>query len=429
MRWFPRSGHRRSRSPFGRGGAPLTLSQRGLAGVTTNAISSVGNLSLTIAIAHRSAPAGLGRFAIAFALYMFITGIVRASITDLDLSLEHSNRHPLEASRQVSLVGVLLGIVVTFLGFALHSPYILLTGASLHGVLLYDYVKIVYMSRIRPIVSLVQECVWTVVTLIASTLCGYHLISPEAAYGIWIAACAAIGYWHVVAGHMSAIPRWPTNRDDNRLLTIYAFEQVVSAGATQISTYLVAAFGGLATVGLLRAAGTFFGPLAIISGTSRSVAIPELVQAGKLGPHVERARALRVMRLQIVIAGSVAGVITLLPLSVCRLVVGQNAPLVKPLLLPLAVEAVLIMVSTIAVAGHRARRSGRRSLAVFIVLLPVRLIPVAIVAHYGDAVAVAWTMAIVALIATLGFWWSYLHLISNDGRGTVTRGTILPIEA
>jgi hypothetical protein len=383
-------------------------------GLGTNALSSLGNLSLTIVLSHRSGPAELGQYAIAFAIYAFTTGIVRAAITESVLGAVGDTQRRSDATHEVSLAGVAGFAIIATVGLILRSPYIVFTGVAIHGILIYDYIKIVNMALLRPVAAFRQECCWTLVTLAVALAGLLKVADSDTVYGAWAISCAAIGYVHAIVLRLRCTPKWPSSRVETRLSILYTLDQIMGGGAVQVTTYLVAGVSGLAVVGVLRAAGVFYSPLTLVSTTSRSIAIPSLVLARANGPAAELRKAVKIAGLQVVVLAPLAIVAPLLPLSLCSIVVGDNARLVLPVLPPLAIEAVINVVLTVAFAGHRAQRAGKRTLMVYSVMFPVRVSIVVLCSWAGGALGAAWGMAAAAFVGMILFWLSYSDLVHKS---------------
>jgi|SRR5665647_1591178 len=57
-------------------------SSRARNGIATNVLSRLGNLGLTFAIVNRSDLTGIGKYALAFAVYVFVTSVGKAGVTE-----------------------------------------------------------------------------------------------------------------------------------------------------------------------------------------------------------------------------------------------------------------------------------------------------------------------------------------------------------
>ncbi len=397
----------------------LVQSRRPRIGLTTNALSSIGNFGLTLTIAHRSGLTGVGQYALAFSTYVLATSLVQAGVTESVLTAVDGVRRRKDAEHEISLIGLILSAIVLAVGVGLGSAYVILTGLAIHGMLLYDYTKITNMALLDPQVALRQEIAWTLLTFVGVVAGLARVIDGTVVFAIWALSGAAIGYIGAIVSRMSVVPRWPSNRTETRLTALYALDQVIGPGTVQLTTYLLAGLSGLAVVGALRAAGAFFSILTLVISTGRTLTIPYLVPALTRGPRQELRAALKITAVQVALLAPVALAIALLPLSICRLVVGASAVAAKPLLVPLAIDAVLSVVATMAFSGHRAKRAASRSLVLGFVTCPSRILLILVGAHYWGAIGAAWGTAAFTLLGATIFWWSYRNLVmANDmGRG------------
>ena len=405
----------------------LMRSTRARNGLTTNALSSVGNLGLTFAIVNRSSLATVGMFALAFSIYAFATSVVKAAITESVLSVVGSVRRRDDAGFEVSLSGLVLAVAIVAVGLGLRSPFIILTGVSIHGVLVYDYIKVTQMALLHPRVALRQELVWTAVTLCGAAAGLARIVGVEGVYGIWALSCALIGYASAIRLKVAISPSWPSKRRETRLTGLYALDQIIGPGTVLLTTYLLAGLSGLAVVGALRAAAAFFGPLSIVSTTGRSLSIPFLARAQLLGPRHELRAALRITGVQVAALAPIALLVSILPLPFLSLLVGTSSASVKPLLLPLAIESVLNLASTVAFSGHRAQRAGLRTVAVFSATGSVRLLMVLLGAHYAGAQGAAVAAAAAASIGVIVIWWSYHDVVVKNAAASALRRSGLSI--
>ncbi len=407
----------------------LAQSRRPRIGLATNALSSLGNFGLTLTIAHRSGLTGIGQYALAFSTYVLVTSMVQAGVTESVLTAKDGVRRRKDAEHEISLIGLILSAIVLAVGLGLGSAYLILTGLAIHGMLLYDYIKITNMAILDPRVALRQEVAWTLLTFAGVVAGLMRVIDGTVVYAIWALSGAAIGYLGAIGSRMSMMPRWPSNRTETRLTALYSFDQVIGPGTVQLTTFLLATLSGLAVVGALRAAGAFFSILTLVVSTGRTLAIPYLVPTLTREPRQELRAAVKITAVQVALLAPVAFAIALLPLSVCRLVVGASAVAAKPILVPLAIDAVLTVVATTAFSGHRAKRAGSRTVIVFLITCPLRLFLVLVAAHYWGAIGAAWGTATFTLLGTAIFWWSYRNLVmaaeAGRGRGSVG-GSVVP---
>jgi O-antigen/teichoic acid export membrane protein len=403
----------------------ITGVRRARIGLTTNACSSIGNLGLTLTVAHRVGVATVGQYALAFSIYVLATSVVQAGITESVLSAPDLHQRGKAAQHEISLIGLVLSAIIIAAGIAVSSKYIIVTGFAIPGMLIYDYIKIVNMAALDARVSLRQEIAWTMLTFVGVALGLSGVVEVYVTYAIWALSGSAIGYLGAYRARLSIMPSWPGSRSDTRLTSLYAMDQVLGPGSLQLTTYLVAGLSGLTVVGALRAAGTFFSPLMLVIATSRSLVIPRLVPDEASEPRNEFRVAVRITVLQTALLLPAAVLIPLLPLSFCRILVGMSATAAKPLLVPLAVDAVLSVAATMAFSGHRAKRAGVRTVVLCLITCPLRVLLVVLGAQWWGASGAAWGTATSMFLGATIFWWSYHDLVFT-GHAAKSQRAISP---
>jgi O-antigen/teichoic acid export membrane protein len=381
--------------------------------MATNAMSSLGNLALTVAVARSSDASTFGEFAVALSVYVLLTGLARAAVTDSILSLPNAGMLFTAGIQRLSFLG--LGILPLTLPVAisLGSPFIFWLALSMHGMFLYDFVKIYNMSIQSPRIAIAQEAIWTLLTSAFVVLGLCDLISPSIVFLGWAATCALIGYANGYRHALTIKPIWPRDRKETRISIIYSLDFLAGSGSAQLPTYLIAGISGTAIVGVLRGGGTFYSPFTLIITTALALSIPYLTQRRIAGPNAELKAAKYLTGVQLLILAPPALVVAFLPMALYRAVLGATGSQVRPIMLPLAIELIFIVATTVAFAGHRAQRAGIRTLMVRGVMAPLRVVVVVVAAVQAGASGAAWAMASMAIVGAVLLWWSYSDVVKR----------------
>lgn len=410
-------GESSQRSARGAGAQLATVagSSRGRTGLLTNALSSIGNLGLTLTIAHLAGLTTLGQFALAFSIYVLVTSLAQSGLAESALGAENALQRRVDAGHEVSLIGLVGGTVLVGAGLLFHAPFILVMGACLHGMLVYDFIKTMNIALLDPRLALRQEASWTLLTFVGVGLGLARVISPEMVFAVWAVSGAAVGYVNAVILRLALRPRWPSNRADTRISALFAVDQLLGPGTVFLSTYLLAGSAGLAAVGAIRAGATFFGPFSLVSSTTRSIAIPFLARSRPLGARVELDRAIKYAALPAAVIAPAALAIAFLPAPVYEVILGGNTPAVTPLLLPLALDCVMGYVGTMPFSGLRAHQAALYSVVIYAMASPLRLALILTGGVVAGALGAAWGMLATTTLTTIMLWSSFWFVLFRKG--------------
>ena len=149
----------------------ILASRRAYGSVAVGAVSSVGNLALTVSISRTAPIAEVGEYAVAFAFYVFLVGVVRSAVSEPLLASDPSLESIRASMRRTSLLAILLGPPTVAVGALVGNPYVAIVGLTLHGLAAYEYCRIVNLALLRPRRALAQEVCWT-----SLSLCGAGLV-------------------------------------------------------------------------------------------------------------------------------------------------------------------------------------------------------------------------------------------------------------
>lgn len=392
----------------------IVRSARVYAGIGTNALSSLGNFALSISLARTLDLTELGEFAVAFALYAFIVGLIRAAVSEpLLASLPDREKHHRGAER-VSLLGLVAVVVLVIGGWALGLPYVVLVGLAIHGLSLLDYSATMNIAAFDKRIPLAQEIAKFTFSVTAGMLVLFGVIGGLPAFAIWAFGGTFVGYVSAYLQSYEIRPRWGIPASETGNSVAFGGDYVVGAGASQIAFNLVGAVAGLAAVGSLRAGGTLLGPVSLVVSSARSLTIPYLSRAIGRGRSASLQASVASAAVIGVATVPVLGVIAFLPDVAGELLLGENWFHAKPVLGFLALEMASIALTTIPFAGFRALLAGRATMVIRSLLAVFRVGIVVWAAATGGVVSAAIAMAFASGIGMLVWWSGFIILLRKN---------------
>jgi O-antigen/teichoic acid export membrane protein/peptidoglycan/xylan/chitin deacetylase (PgdA/CDA1 family) len=254
------------------------------------ALSSITNFAVGIAIARTTSSASLGIFAVAFSIYVVAGGLSRTITTDpLMIRDSASDRRSLgdsiSAATGLSLLNgfvascVVLGIASVTQGEP-RACFVALA-IALPGLLLQDAWRFVFFTEARPRTAAANDAVWAIVLLFTFswvfTVGSESAATLVAAWGAAGTAAAAVGVYQARRWPRPAAAKWWL-REHRDINFRFAIEFTVSTAALQLVVVMLAAFAGLAATGALQGALLLLGPLNVVMLVANPVGIPELVR-------------------------------------------------------------------------------------------------------------------------------------------------------
>ncbi|RLK22465.1 O-antigen/teichoic acid export membrane protein [Micromonospora sp. M71_S20] len=381
--------------------------------VLAAALSSVGNLLLSLTIARLAPIDDLGRFALAFSLYVLATGLCRAMVTDAVLA---ASVGAADASSRVVLVGVGCAVPVLIGGLLDGSGYLVLTAVALPGLLLHEHCRVVGVGLDHPRPPCQREAAWTGVTALAAVLGLVGVLDPVTVYAVWAGAGALSGYATALLVGDTVRPAWRLDRPGTRASVSYGLQFLVTAGSAQLALTAVAVVVGVAVVGALGAGRTLLGPAALLVGSATALVLPRLAAARATSASIRRRSAVWAAVALLAVTAPAGLVALLLPDDVGRTVLGDNWRHAEELLALLAVEVIAAGAAMVAFAGHRVEGAARRTLLIGAALGAVRIPAVTVGAMLRGATGAAVALALMGLLSMVTWWVSYLDLLRVDGR-------------
>lgn len=390
--------------------ARLAASRRAQHAVVANGMISISSLMLAVAIARRSSVDEFAAFAVAMTVYMMANGIIRAAITETTLAIEPSRFYDKVGFERANLVSLIAGGSIVVLGWFVGSWYLAVVGMCFNGLTSLDYSRTVNAALHRSGVALAQGVAWSVAVIGVS---GVSLILPlqgTTVFAVWAGGGAILGYVSMVQAKYPVVPRWSSDPRHDKAAAWFSLDYLAGSGGSLLSTNLLAIVLGSAAVGAVRGAGTILGPVGLVSTTARSLSVAYLSRARSVSTQHEFRSAVAVAGTLTVIVAPLAVAITFIPHRLGRQLLGQTWESVSPVLLALAIESVLALVGSVAAAGHRARLAGARTLTLRLIVGIPRPMIVAVAALSFGIEGAVWSMAAIAAVNVVLWWFSYWRL-------------------
>ncbi|MER7416144.1 hypothetical protein ABT346_05045 [Micromonospora peucetia] len=381
--------------------------------VTAGALSSVGNLLLSLTVARTESIDGLGRFALAFSLYVLATGLSRATVVEAVLADPDPASVPAAAERTVTL-GLGCAVLILAGGFATGSAYLVVTAVALPGLMLHDHVKTVGLGLGMPRPACLREALWTASSGVGVLLGLLGVIGPVAVFAVWAGTGALLGWAAAATYRYRITPGWRLDRAESRAAASFGMQFLFTTGSAQLAVAALGASAGMAVVGAVSLGRTALGPATLLVGTASSLIIPYLAGT-RAAPGPVRLRA--AVRACVLLSGAVlppAVLVLLLPAGLGAAVFGSNWRHAAPLMPLLALEVLLSGLALVGFAGHRVHGAGFRALLLGGVLGVIRVPVVVAGGLLLGAAGAAVALLLMALLSAVVWGISYAALV----RGT-----------
>ncbi|WFE39490.1 hypothetical protein [Micromonospora sp. WMMD998] len=400
----------RVRSRAGRGDVPGVprRGRRAVLALLVGGLSSGGNLLVAITVTRLESIGGVGEFALAFTFYVLGSGLVRSMVTEAVLA---AGSGVPSAARRVTLLGTACGAALGAAGAAVGSPYLVLVGLALPGLVLYDYAKAIAVGVGTPSGALFQEVAWAAVTGCAVLAGLFRLVDAPSVVAGWAFGGALIGVVVGVRRGYALWPGWRVGRAESRVAVGFGTQFLLTTGSAQLSLSAVAAFAGTSVVGALSAGRTLLGPVNLVLSTAATLTLPYLART-RAGSRAVRTRA--AVRVTLVVTAGVLPMtvaVALLPDAVGRLLLGPNWGLARSLLVLLALESLFAVPAAVGFAGLRVERASRRAILLGVLLGGLRVPVVVVAAVLFGATGAAGALAFLALVSAVAWAGSYLLLL------------------
>ncbi len=403
-------------------------------------VASSTNALLAVLVARSVDAFAFGSFALAFLVFSFVGGMVRAMVTD-PLLIRHAADHPdqlriasAQAAGASAVLGALASVGCVVVGLWVHGPTswtMLALAVVLPGLLVQDAWRRAFFAANRPASAFVNDTIWSLLQLgavvlmirsgspgVAALLLAWGLSGLVAA-GVGV---HQIGYFPMPVRGM----RWFWHQRSIGLRLGLDF--LVSQGAFSIAMVVISATASVAVVGSLRAGQVLLAPVQVLLLALTSFALPMLV---RLTTDLSRFRQL----LRILAAGAAGCTLlwvvplAVLPDSIGGKLMGASWAGAKDVLPLLGLQMLLIAVATGPALALKALGQASTLLRVSLVQAPILLVAsVAGGALWGGPGAAA-GLVVAHAVGTVLVWRSVRAAVKLDSAApaTPTHRAALPV--
>jgi len=291
-------------------------------------VASASNFAVGIIVARISGPSGLGAFALAYTVWILLTTLHRALITDpMAIMGDMRGDEKEEFVRRGYAADITLGLMAAGIIAAVGSG-LLVVGQDTFGVGLLsvapwvimldlqDYWRFIGFMQGNPKKSLVNDLLFNAVQALAFgivLIAGLHSVfAVIAAWGLGATAAALYGLRQfsvrpsLRGGSAFLWSRWPISQ-------WLASERVASWGASQLYLILAGVMLGPAALGGLKAAqGLVAGPTTLVINAGGSFGLPEATKHLAEGSWAGMMRVTRLVTGAGVAASVACGVVVFL---------------------------------------------------------------------------------------------------------------------
>ncbi len=390
---------------------------RAVIGSATNATSSVGNLLLAVTIARSSSVTEFGYFALTFSIYVTVTGLCRAVVTDAALTtLDVSERHR-AATRQISAIAAMIAVLVAAIGFLTNLPMMVILGLTFPGLCVYDHLKNVNLGAGASRRAFLQELTWTLLFGAGTAAVLANGGGAVLIFAVWATSGAAIGLIHAIRLGWPLTPGWRSCRRESRAMLSFGMQFLAGSGTAQLTTSLLATVAGAAVAGAVRAAGTVLAPCTLALTTARGMLIPIIARRFESNDDTAVQVALRLAAILTVLMAPLAAAPIFLPDDVGTFLLGESWKVAEGAVPALAGELLFATVTSVAVTAHRVLGRGFRGFAIEAGLAPFRLSLIVFGGVTGGVSGAALAMLAVAAVGTSVWWISFLRISTKSSLG------------
>jgi O-antigen/teichoic acid export membrane protein len=393
------------------------LAKTGSWGLVDQGLSSITNLGLSVAIAKTSTLSGFGAYALGYAAYAIVTGIV-VNASTIPITIQHGaeslDRFRIQLRTAVSAgagIGLIAGFLLVAVALLFHSSvrgYLLLFGALMPLLMLQTVWRYIYFALRDPKFAALCDGVWAffqTVAFIVLILRGNK--DPFAYAASWGAAAAIAGLlfslklkvWpqiHTFVSHL---------REYRRLLPNLVGEFLALSGVNQTLPYVLAVVLGITAVAAFKAGQLELGLLNIpLQG------LGPLALAYAIREYEKGAQQLRHLLRLCVYGGGVAILLfglslsLLIPIKLMRQVIGPNASPAHPLILPLTLMLLGQWIAFVAFIGLRARADVRITFILQALISGVLLVACIAGGTLGHLSGACWAIATTYIVGSGAAW-------------------------
>jgi O-antigen/teichoic acid export membrane protein len=392
---------------------PTRIGRRLSAMTVDQAVAGASNVLVTVLAARTLSATGFGLFGIVFLSYVFTQSTTRALVSEPLLvhprEAEERPGDPLGAGVLLGLgVGaavVLIGAVVLAVGDAHLGAALLVLGFALPLLTLQDLGRYVAFTVREPGRALLLDVVWLVLMVPPIVLV---MASGHADAGLftaaWLVPGAAAGLlvvWRHRTHRLRPSARWL------RETWAFSWRYFLSFGATYGSALAaslgLSAIAGAAALGGVRGALLVVRPFSAFFTAVVAGSVTDVARHGLNGERLRR-RAGAVSAFLAVVAVGNAALLLWLPDVLGRALLGATWEQAHRLLVPAAVQILLMGAWAGARAGLLGTRAVRTTVRLDLASVPLSLIAAVTGAVAAGGVGYYWGTATAQLVVTAAWW-------------------------
>lgn len=372
------------------------------------ALSSLTNFALSVAVARTVDAEAFGAFGLAVTVELLLIGLVRAVASE-PLVVRATTAEPDDRRRAAGdalgaalVLGVGAAGVVAAVGAAVAGPTgnaLVALACTLPGLLVQDTVRYTAVAAGRPQLALVNDLLWAIVTAVAITAVvvvdAASVATLLGAWGLGAAVAAAAGAASL--GCRPAPRAWRGwLREQHDLIPAYVGEFAARNASSRLTVFVVAATSGLTAVAGLRAAQVVTGPASVLLLGAPMVTVPETARLLRDDPD----RVPRVLRATSAAFATLALATGLAPLALPAgwgdALFGDSWAEARPVLVAQAVLLGAMGATSGWLTGLRALGAARHSLGARLVVSVVGLAAGVTGASVAGGAGAVWGLAAAA---------------------------------
>lgn len=366
---------------------------------------SASMMLISMATSRAGGIEALGHLGVSIAILLFVREvIVDATLTPL-LSSRNIHRDIPTAAGRAGLLAVCAATIIALVSVLVSSPYLLIIGLTLPGLIRQALVRIFDITHgrgIRGAISEVLPLLSTFTILLLQDLLG----TPAwTALLVWSMACALLGTVNVLTlGWRIWSPLSVRARNEGRIGLDFGIQTALTQGGLHITTVALPSVASMATIGVIRGGGTFFGPLNMAIAALKPLMVKSL-SSRISGTVAEKRFALAKLGLLLASFYAVTGGILIsVSSTIGPFMFGDSWDHIRPYIWLFLIDGVLSITALIPVSYLRSRLVGKDAVQIALKVAVLRLacvLPLA--AFYGPSGAI---FALVAIaIISVSWWW------------------------
>ncbi|KQS68801.1 hypothetical protein [Modestobacter sp. Leaf380] len=425
--------------PGGRRRVAALLARRAGWTVVDQALSSLGSLVLSVAVARQVDAEAFGAFTVAFSVYSVAVLVSRALVSQ-PMAIRFASAEPREfrtaagsSTGSAAVVSSAAGLLVLAAGLLIGGTvgHVLSAVALLlPALLVQDAWRMAFLAEGRPHWAAAIDAVWMGLLVVGVVVLSVVDVDTPVwfvvAWGLAAAAGALLGVRGARTWPRPARTRsWlVTHWDLTRYLVV---ESLIVQGAFQGSLLLVGALATLSDIAALRGAQVVLGPVSLLGMSATAFVVPELARRS----HFSGSRRLRVALAAgalMTTIGLVWGtVLLLLPDAVGEALLGESWVEVRVVLLASVVGQLCNLFSSgatfVVYSMGETRAALQVNSVVAVLLLTLGLGGLAV----GGAEGVAWGYTLAYLSVVPLWYWQVVRLgRRHDERTRAEQSAVSP---